>query len=170
MTAYVCGFAFDHLQRVVLLRKTKPKWQAGLLNGLGGKIDDIDIPAEHKAASEIMDLPVNMLTGSRNAMAREFKEECGLDISPARWVRFHREQWPNSNVVEFFACQLNEFNEVPTSTTEEEIIVLRWRHATPLELAERQMMYNLPYLIPMAYCHLNGDPGNLPYHALTQAS
>ncbi len=38
---YVCGFAFTpSLRSLLLVRKTRPDWQAGLLNGVGGKIDE----------------------------------------------------------------------------------------------------------------------------------
>jgi len=40
MTAYCLGFAFYRSRRkVVLIRKTKPDWQRGKLNGVGGKIE-----------------------------------------------------------------------------------------------------------------------------------
>jgi len=57
---YVVGFMFDPtFQRVALIRKNKPQWQAGLLNGIGGKIELGEEPA--------------------HAMRREFIEEAGLD-------------------------------------------------------------------------------------------
>lgn len=41
MEKYCLGFLFDDAgTRVVLIRKNKPKWQAGLLNGIGGKLGD----------------------------------------------------------------------------------------------------------------------------------
>ena len=59
-TRYVVGFAFDHkLEGVLLCQKNRPEWQAGKLNGLGGKIENGESPIE--------------------AMIREFKEEAGLD-------------------------------------------------------------------------------------------
>src|SRR5690606_37644269 len=45
--------------RVLLIRKNRPTWQAGKLNGIGGKIERGETPAE--------------------AMRREFREEAGLD-------------------------------------------------------------------------------------------
>lgn len=59
--SYVVGFLFsEDDKKVVLIRKDKPKWQAGLLNGVGGKIEAGESP--------------------HRAMIREFKEEAGLDI------------------------------------------------------------------------------------------
>ena len=55
----VVGFMFDvAFQQVVLIRKTKPDWKAGRLNGIGGKVERGE--------------------NSREAMAREFQEEAGL--------------------------------------------------------------------------------------------
>lgn len=56
---YVVGFLFsEDRQWVALIRKTKPEWQAGKLNGIGGKIEWGE--------------------SHFTAMGREFKEETGL--------------------------------------------------------------------------------------------
>ena len=55
---YVVGFRFDG-RNVLLLRKNRPPWQAGRLNGVGGKVE----PNE----------------GCALAMIREYKEEVGCD-------------------------------------------------------------------------------------------
>jgi len=53
---YVLGFYFDkQRENVVLIRKNRPEWQRGFLNGVGGKIEPGEEP--------------------RDAMIREFKEE-----------------------------------------------------------------------------------------------
>jgi 8-oxo-dGTP diphosphatase len=59
---YVLGFAFDKSDNVILVRKQKPKWQKGLLNGVGGKIEIGET--------------------SSDAMFREFREETGLKYFP----------------------------------------------------------------------------------------
>src|SRR5574339_145798 len=57
---YVVGFMFDeNEEHVLLIRKTHPDWQAGKLNGIGGRIEDGE--------------------SAREAMQREFKEEVGVD-------------------------------------------------------------------------------------------
>jgi 8-oxo-dGTP diphosphatase len=62
MQTYACGFLFSHDRtRVLLIRKRRPAWQAGKLNGLGGKIEPGESPAE--------------------AMRREFREEANLDVA-----------------------------------------------------------------------------------------
>ena len=61
MPTYSCGFLFStDRKRVLLIRKRRPAWQAGKLNGIGGKIEPGESPAE--------------------AMRRECREEAGLDI------------------------------------------------------------------------------------------
>lgn len=60
---YVCGFLFSpDRARVLLIRKNRPAWQAGKLNGVGGKIESAD-------ASPLA------------AMTREFREEAALEIN-----------------------------------------------------------------------------------------
>ncbi|HLL90976.1 MAG TPA: NUDIX domain-containing protein [Tepidisphaeraceae bacterium] len=60
MQGYVCGFLFsDDRATVLLIRKRRPAWQAGKLNGVGGKIEPGETPAD--------------------AMRREFHEEAGVD-------------------------------------------------------------------------------------------
>ena len=44
---YVVGFMFSEDRKsVVLIRKNKPEWQAGKLNGVGGKIEPGEIPGD----------------------------------------------------------------------------------------------------------------------------
>lgn len=65
---YVVGFLFDEDERtVVLLRKNRPAWQAGKLNGMGG----------HVEPGESFD----------DAMVRECQEESGLTLLQG-WTRF----------------------------------------------------------------------------------
>lgn len=62
MQQYVVGFIFDHdREHVVLVHKRRPTFQAGLWNGVGGKVD------AHET--------------SYSAMQRECAEECDLHIS-----------------------------------------------------------------------------------------
>ena len=60
MQEYVCGLLFSvDRARVLLIRKRRPAWQAGRLNGVGGKVEPGETVYE--------------------AMRREFREEAGLD-------------------------------------------------------------------------------------------
>jgi 8-oxo-dGTP diphosphatase len=61
---YVCGFLLSpDRTRVLLIRKRRPDWQAGKLNGVGGKVE---------AGETALD-----------AMRREFREEADVDV--AEW-------------------------------------------------------------------------------------
>lgn len=55
MRNYVLGFVFSpDLREVYLIRKNRPEWQRGLLNGIGGKIEqgETDAAAMHREAFE----------------------------------------------------------------------------------------------------------------------
>ena len=86
MTDYVAGFAFDGTgEHVLLVRKTHPTWQAGKLNGIGGKIEPGETPAV--------------------AMVREFAEEAAIDTDEASWrlvVTLHS----GEHTIWFFAATL----------------------------------------------------------------
>ena len=67
MTEYVVGFMFNtEKTHVGLIRKNRPRWQAGKLNGIGGKVENNEMP-------EI-------------AMIREFREETG--VYHDKWEQF----------------------------------------------------------------------------------
>jgi 8-oxo-dGTP diphosphatase len=67
MQHYACGFLFStDRSRVLLIRKNRPAWQAGKLNGVGGKLEAGESPLD--------------------AMRREFREEAGLRIDDWRHV------------------------------------------------------------------------------------
>ena len=60
-TPYTLGFCFNEKKdKVVLIKKRRPDWQKGLLNGIGGKIN----PNEN----------------DHEAQVREFFEETAIDI------------------------------------------------------------------------------------------
>lgn len=69
MTEYVCGFLIWKSQ-VLLIEKTKPFWQRGLLSGIGGKVE----PGEE----------------FDNAMYREWMEE--MKGMRAEWRKFCEER------------------------------------------------------------------------------
>lgn len=83
MKRYVLGFAFDSArQHVLLIEKNRPEWQAGRLNGVGGKIE----PEDRNAFA---------------AMAREFSEETGLNTTAEAWYRFAVMESPNWHITCF---------------------------------------------------------------------
>jgi len=62
----VLGFAFDPSSgKVALIKKIKPAWQCGRINGVGGKVEPSETPAQ--------------------AIVREFREETSLQIDGDKW-------------------------------------------------------------------------------------
>lgn len=103
-TVYVTGFLFAStpgrpaatgraagapFRWVALILKNRPAWQAGLLNGIGGKVEPED----------------DSLTC---ALVREFTEEAGIDTTAAGWRAFARVESKRS-AVHFFHGDAGEF-------------------------------------------------------------
>ncbi len=129
MKDYVVGFMFNEKRDgVVLIEKKKPVWQAGLLNGVGGSIERLELP--------------------REAMIREWEEETGTQHK--NWQAFARLTVPNHARVYFSrafddGCFLRAATQ-PTLAHEPERIV---RLALDV-LAYSGTIPNLRWLIPMA--------------------
>lgn len=78
---WVVGFLFnDDATEVVLIRKNRPEWQAGRLNGVGGKVEEGDRSHHH-------------------AMAREFCEETGFVTTLGAWHHFASLVWEEGTVI-----------------------------------------------------------------------
>jgi 8-oxo-dGTP diphosphatase len=120
-TEYVVGFMFQN-DKVALIRKTRPAWQAGKLNGVGGHVEVSERPVE--------------------AMCREFEEETGYETCPEQWVDFAELVGPDW-IVYFFHAQ-GDLSLVKT-TTDEEIVVLPVKDVTVANAIP-----NLTWLIPLA--------------------
>lgn len=71
----------DSFRYMPLILKQKPEWQKGLLNGIGGKIE------EGETASQ--------------AMTREFYEEAGVSTPEDQWVLFCSMSGGNNDGSEF---------------------------------------------------------------------
>ena len=86
---YCLGFAFRG-DVVYLIRKERPAFMAGKLNGIGGKLEPGEDPLE--------------------AMRREFKEEAGLTVS--NWHPFYIIPG-NGYTIHCFAVRLRPAGPVP---------------------------------------------------------
>ena len=123
--AYVCGFLFqgDDLDKVALIKKKRPAWQAGKLNGIGGSIESGETPL--------------------NAMRREFFEETGKVTDEWRCFAIHRHL--TSVIYMFVAFTEGGYCEL-TQTTDEEV---GWWHVTCARV-KGLTIPNLRWLIPLA--------------------
>jgi 8-oxo-dGTP diphosphatase len=136
---YVAGFLFSgDLSLVALIRKNKPAWQAGRLNGIGGKIEGLETP--------------------EMAMVREFEEETGLATPVSNWTHFLTMSGESTDgqpfEVFFFACY-GETDDLKT-VTDETVVLTEVAEVNP---ARNDMVENLPWLIGLAYDHLyDGRP------------
>lgn len=118
-TRYVLGFLFDN-NVVVLIRKNRPAWQKGLLNGVGGHIEPGETPLQ--------------------AMVREFREETGATVE--NWRHFATMCGDGFEVVCFFA----DGNALVCRTATDEEVALMFK---PTILAAG-CIDNVPWLIEMA--------------------
>lgn len=131
----VVGFVFDDvLERVVLLCKKRPVWQAGTYNGPGGKIEDDEHPAQ--------------------AMRREFQEETGLDLTEKEWKQFARLEGQGWSVCVFCATISNDLLGDIRSSTNEQVGVFRIVEALALPA-----LPNFAWLLLMARDVLENDYG-----------
>jgi 8-oxo-dGTP diphosphatase len=121
---YVVGFAFNRERNhVLLVKKEQPEWQKGRLNGVGGKVEKGETPAQ--------------------AMSREFLEEAG--IPDVRWKEFCTLRGPDWNVYFFRAyIDLNLLCRKENDVGEQLYV------ATASGMGELDTIYNLRWLVPLA--------------------
>lgn len=119
---YVNGFLFSQdKKKIVLIRKKRPLWQEGKLNGIGGRIEMNETPID--------------------AMKREFMEEAGIEIED--WYNFAKiegDDW----VVHMYVAISNDYTKA-YSKTDEEIEI----HYV-FDIANLDVIPNLKWLIPMS--------------------
>ena len=131
---YVLGFAFDSVEyahaRVALIRKNRPAWQAGRLNGIGGKVERED-RARHGAIY--------------NAMVREFFEETSYRSKTQAWTHYltYRGKGYDLYVFSMF-LDYQDFDTLRTNTDEEIISV-------PARYLPETVIHNLRWRIPLAF-------------------
>ncbi len=122
MNRYVVGFLFDSdASQVKLIRKERPAWQEGYLNGVGGKV-------EH---GEDFDA----------AMAREGFEEMG--VRPV-WTHFVTLTYEGAEIAFFHARDANDFRRARMMTDEPVVSVQLSALSCYLTIP------NLRFLVPMA--------------------
>lgn len=141
VTHYVAGLAFcPYGKHVALIRKRRPVNQAGLLNGIGGKVEPGETPEE--------------------AMVREFKEETTVDTaaitSHTGWVRFGTQQGPGWRVHWFCLKAENITTDFELYSATDEPVAWEAVHM----VAYRLPMPELPGLIELARARLALAVGN----------
>lgn len=123
MQRAVCGFYFNEAKTsLVLIRKNRPDWQAGLLNGVGGKVEEGEFAID--------------------AMVREFEEETG--VRHRDWESFCvLSDQVNGYDVHYYRA----FGDVTkcTTTTDEAIELVM-----PGAVNTLGVVHNLTWLVPMA--------------------
>jgi 8-oxo-dGTP diphosphatase len=130
MQHFVVGFAFNaDAKQVALIRKKRPSWQAGRLNGIGGKIETGEDPID--------------------AMVREFYEETGVSTESKQWQTCAvlgskpdaQTQW-HMHVYSLRGLDLQRLK----STTDEQIEI----HRVGSSVIATEGISNLAWLIPLA--------------------
>jgi 8-oxo-dGTP diphosphatase len=140
-TNYVLGFLFTNDRyAVVLIRKQHPEWQAGKLNGIGGKINPLEMPVD--------------------AMVREFKEETGAETEKVIWREFCEMSGDDFVVYCFTANDSIAFEKASTQTCEFIDKVSLYR------LDDEELVSNVPWLVALA---LDGNDGK-PIYATVRYS
>ena len=142
---YVAGFMFDE-KDVYLIRKSRPSWQAGKLNGIGGHIEENESPLD--------------------ALIREFEEESGAKTSPHHWTHIGTFRNPQ-NIhtsspweVWFFRGKIFVGDDIPKTTTDETVERIP-RSSFP----RADVVPNLNWLIPLALHGGNSWPLNVMEYA-----
>lgn len=139
---YVAGFLF-YGEDILLIRKAKPEWQRGKLNGIGGHVEEGE--------------------NFRSAMVREFKEETGIDVdSWEHMASLHGETIESASngpgrpfIVEFFRAEIPLSEPRPIPIEEEGAgQPLEWHH---VRTATAAVLPNLRWLIPMAFAPHRAD-------------
>ena len=125
MTPYVLGFMFNESRdHVVLLEKNRPNWQAGCLNGLGGKIEKNESPWM--------------------AMVREYQEEAGVLTDMNHWTHYC-DLIGDDYTVFIFSCFNQEYLQASRTKEDESVMVF-----SVDEISHRRCVSNVPWLVHLA--------------------
>jgi 8-oxo-dGTP diphosphatase len=110
---YTCGFMFsEDRKKVLLIQKDRPEWQAGRVNGIGGKIDLAD-----KEIAEQLQISYPLV-----AMVREFREETGIVTTPDEWEQFATMEG-NDSKIHLFKAFSNKLFSFEQKESEKPLII-----------------------------------------------
>jgi 8-oxo-dGTP diphosphatase len=130
------AFVFDtSLDQVLLIRKQKPVGHAGLLNGLGGKVE----PGESHL----------------DCVIREVHEEAGILIPKEKWIKIGTLGWDRWKV----SMWSTQFTGVKPQTFPEPDV--NWYTWQPFP---EKMITNLTWLIPLSVDVLTKKPIDVSPH------
>ncbi len=133
MTKMVVGFMIDEKrENVVLIRKLRPDWMKGLLNGVGGKIEKGEFP--------------------HDAMAREYQEETGVETFAYEWLHYLKMTGDDFEIYYFMSLRTISTEK----TMEDEEIVI-----TPIDsiqLRDKSTVDNLPWILSLGLNVINNGP------------
>lgn len=132
MQKYTLGFLFNEkMSEVVLIRKNRPQWQAGLLNGVGGHVEEGEAPLD--------------------CQRREFWEETGVTVDS--WKHFATLFCNDfeSEAFEMFCYYAQGDVSQVTTTTDEELVIAP---VTQTLAGGMVTLPNVPWLIAMAESHM----------------
>lgn len=127
---YVCGLVYGPDNTVVLIKKNRPDWQKGYLNGVGGKVEVNETPLD--------------------AMVREFNEECGVVIK--EWKHFLTFEIGNATVYWFTFHFLENYLPVRSLTDE----VADYHSLNDYERTDK-CVRDLGWILPMGLNSVNFD-------------
>ena len=130
---FVLGFLFNiDCTKVILIRKEKPYWQKGFYNGVGGKVQEGELPIE--------------------AIRREFREETVLDIFYWKYFGYIND---SGNKISLFTSL------IPTESFVKESVVNKTEEIVTEVFLDNikniPIVYNLHWLIPMAKEIINSN-------------
>jgi len=126
MRNYVLAFMVDATKnQILLIKKKRPAFQAGKMNGIGGKIEGDETPVE--------------------AIIREVEEETGLKTTEYEWANFGEMRLPDGGKVHLFKTFRDDL-ENALSMTDEEVVVMDIDY----NVLKPLVMPNLIWLIDVA--------------------
>ena len=124
MKKYTLGFIFTQdLKNVLLIHKVSPAWQAGKVNGIGGKVE--------KGETDI------------DCIVREVYEETALKIEKKEWIKIGKIKEADGQVVVFTSVYKGDKNDAVCNDKE----IVEWYSVDDLPL---NVISNLQWLIPLS--------------------